>query len=48
MCRDLVVLLLMDDVCFGNLLIDRSGSVVARFSPAFPPEQREAAIEALL
>ncbi len=33
---------------FGKFLIDRNGNVVARFSPAVPPAQLEAEIEALL
>ena len=33
---------------FGKFLIDRKGSVVARYSPAYKPEQLESAIEKLL
>lgn len=33
---------------FGKFLIDRSGNVVARYSPAYPPEALEADIQALL
>lgn len=33
---------------FGKFLIDRSGNVVARFSPAVAPEKLEKEIEALL
>lgn len=33
---------------FGKFLIDRSGKVTARFSPAVPPEEIETAIKALI
>lgn len=33
---------------FGKFLIDRNGNVVARFSPAIPPETLNGQIEALL
>lgn len=33
---------------FGKFLIDRSGNVFARYSPAYRPEQLEAEIEGLL
>ena len=33
---------------FGKFLIDRSGAVAARYSPAYKPEQLEAEIEVLL
>ncbi|MDR1753712.1 MAG: glutathione peroxidase [Eubacterium sp.] len=33
---------------FGKFLIDRNGNVVARYSPAYPPENLERDIEALM